>query len=107
MYHDDQLQVIRNIGSGHDQTNGDERKNKKKKNHRRTRKLYETKLCGINLIKDIKICPPYLQDSRDHSKLGKSPMNGKSAKKLAKKVKLREKNRISFNSNTKYRHKDQ
>ena len=48
------FQVLGNIGSGHYQTNGDERKKKNKKEHlRRTRKLLETKLYDRNFIKGI------------------------------------------------------
>ena len=44
------LQVLGGTGNGHNQTPGDEIKNKKEY-LRRTRKLLETKLCCRNLIK--------------------------------------------------------
>ena len=46
------LQILGNFGSGHHQTNGDERKNEKEQ-LRRTRKLLDTKLHNWNLIKGI------------------------------------------------------
>ena len=47
------LEVLRNIRSGHYQTNRDERRKIRKKCRRITRKPPETKRCSRNLIKEI------------------------------------------------------
>ena len=49
------LQILGNIGSGHNQTSRDERKKLKKEYLRSTRKLLETNQLSRNLIKGINI----------------------------------------------------